>query len=111
MAEKFEIKLDKKEVKNALNDVEQSNYYNRIAEQVKKIRTGQINDAFKGNAEKWKDLFHSDELEKYDSLILSILRSDYQEYQQYIKPIKNFINFHKLNLKKTIFKQSEQKGQ
>jgi hypothetical protein len=110
MAEKFEIKLDKKEVKNALNDVEQSDYYNRIAEQVKKIRTGQINDAFKGNASKWQSLFNDDELEKYDTLILSILRSDYQQYQEFIQPIKSFINFHKLHLKKTIFKPSEKKG-
>lgn len=110
MTEKFEIKLDKKELKNALNDVEQSNYYNRIAAQVKKIRTGQINDIFKGNAEKWRDLFHHDELEKYDALILSILQSDYQGYQEYIKPIKSYISFHKLNLKKAIFKTPEKKG-
>jgi CRISPR/Cas system CMR subunit Cmr6 (Cas7 group RAMP superfamily) len=109
LSEKFEIKLDKKEVKNALNDVVQSDYYNRIAAQVKKVRTGQINDAFKGNAEKWIDLFHLDELDKYDSLILSSLRSEYQEYQQYITLIKNFISFHKLNLKKTLIKEAGKK--
>ena len=107
MAEKFEIKIDKKEVKNALNDITQTDYYNRIAMQVKKIRTGQINDAFKGNAEKWKDIFHSDELEKYDTLILSSLRAEYQQYQQYIAPVKNLISFHKLNLRKILIKESK----
>ena len=38
MPEKFEINIDKKEVKNTIKDVEKNEYFNRIAEQVKKIR-------------------------------------------------------------------------
>ncbi|MHA1265576.1 MAG: hypothetical protein ACTSRS_10105 [Candidatus Helarchaeota archaeon] len=98
MVDKFEIKLNKKELKTTLHEIEQSDYYKRIAEQVKKVRSGQTNQAFKGNAEKWKDIFHSATITSYDKLILSMLREDYLEYQKYIKPIKKLIKFHKLNL-------------
>ena len=107
MPEKFEIKLDKKEVKNTISDIAQSEYYSRIAAQVKKLRSGQMDQAFKGNYEKWKNLYHTSALDSYDTLILSILRENYQEYQQYIDPIKKLIGFHKLNIKKSL--QTEEK--
>ncbi|MHA1649337.1 MAG: hypothetical protein ACTSYB_04005 [Candidatus Helarchaeota archaeon] len=109
MPEKFEIKLDKKEVKNALSDVTETDYFQRISAQVKKLRSGQMNQAFKGNAEKWEKLFHTHALEKYDTLILSILREEYQTYQEFIDPIKKLIGFHKINLKQTLQKEIEKK--
>ncbi|NVM27983.1 MAG: hypothetical protein HWN65_03990 [Candidatus Helarchaeota archaeon] len=109
MPDKFEINLDKKEVKNTIDEIEQSDYYKRIAEQVKKVRTGEIHQAFKGNAEKWKNLFHTSALDSYDNLVVSILREDYQDYQKYIEPIKKLVGFHKLNLKNAIFKEKDTK--
>ncbi|TFG05266.1 MAG: hypothetical protein EU536_02485 [Promethearchaeota archaeon] len=97
-SDNFEIKLDKKEIKTTLKDIEDSDYYKRIANQVKKIRTGEINQAFKGNGDKWKEIFHSHTIETYDKLIISVLREEYQEYQKYIEPIKKLINFHNLNI-------------
>jgi hypothetical protein len=105
LTDKFEIKLDKKEAKNMLAEIEQSNYYSRIASQVKKIRSGQANKAFKGNADKWKEIFHSNAIQSYDDLILSLLREDYQQYQDYIDPVKKMVKFHKLNLQKTLKKE------
>lgn len=107
MPEKLEIKIDKKEVKNALSDVTESDYYRRIANQVKKLRTGQMDQAFKGNADKWRNIFHESALDEYDDVVLSILRENYQEYQEFIDPIKKLIGFHKLNLKETLQKEAE----
>ena len=104
MPEKFEIKLDKKEVKNTIEDIEKSDYYKRIADQVKKIRSGETNQAFKGNADKWRDLFHNFALDDHDNIIMSVMHEDYLGYQAYIDPIKKLIGFHKLNLKKTLDK-------
>ncbi|MHA1131194.1 MAG: hypothetical protein ACTSQI_17200 [Candidatus Helarchaeota archaeon] len=102
MPEKFEIKIDKKEVKNAISDVVESDYYKRIAQQVKKLRSGQMKKAFKGNADKWRTIIHESAIEGYDEIILSILRENYQEYQEYIEPIKKMIRFHKIDLRKTL---------
>jgi hypothetical protein len=106
MPDKFDIKIDKKEVKKSLDDITGSDYYQRIAEQVKKIKTGQINETFKGNADKWKNLFHQNALDDYDQIVLSILRDEYQEYQQFIDPIKDIIDFHKLDLTKSLKKKA-----
>ena len=97
--EKFEIKLNKKEIKNAMDDINKTNFYQRIATQVKKVRSGKIKEAFKGNAERWQRNFHDIDLEKYDYIVLSILREHYQKYQEFIKPIKKFIDFHDLKIK------------
>ncbi len=107
MPDKFEINIDKKEVKNAINDVVESDYYKRIAQQVKKLRSGQMNEAFKGNADKWKALIHESAIQEYDEIILSILRENYAEYQEFIEPIKKMIGFHKINLKQTLQKETE----
>lgn len=109
--EEFEIKLNKKEVKNSLDDINKSDYYQRIADQVKKIKSGQMNQAFKGNADKWRTIFHFSDLEKYDSIVLSILREDYQKYQQYIQPIKKLIDFHNLDLQKSLKNLNQEKKQ
>ncbi len=105
MTDKFEIKIDKKEVKSTIDEVTESDYYKRISEQVKKIRSGQMNDTFKGNADKWREILHNTALEDYDEIVLSILREEYQGYQEYIDPIKKMIGFHKINLKKTLEKE------
>lgn len=109
MSEKFEIKIDKKEVKNTINEVTDSDYYRRIAEQVKKIRSGQMNEVFKGNTEKWEQLFHLSALKNYDEIVFSILREEYRKYQQYIDPMKKLIVFYKINLKETLKKVLEKK--
>ncbi|NVM01458.1 MAG: hypothetical protein HWN67_03935 [Candidatus Helarchaeota archaeon] len=106
--EKFEIKINKKEIKNAIEDINQSDFYKRIATQVKKVRSGKIKEAFKGNAEKWRKFFHNTDLDKYDFIVLSILREQYQNYQEYIKPIKKLIDFHDLKLK--LRKKNEKRG-
>ncbi len=96
--EKFEIKLNKKEIKNTMDDINKSDFYKRIAAQVKKVRSGKIKEAFKGNVDKWRKIFHNTDLEKYDFIVLSILREYYQNFEEYIKPIKKFIEFHELEL-------------
>ncbi|MHA1376953.1 MAG: hypothetical protein ACTSRG_01100 [Candidatus Helarchaeota archaeon] len=110
MPEKFEINLNKKEIKSKFEDINKTDYYKRIASQVKKIKSGQMNKAFKGNAKIWKKQFHDTTLEKYDSIILSILKEDYQKYQQYINPIKKLINFHDLRLQKSLNKIKKKKS-
>ncbi|MHA1300656.1 MAG: hypothetical protein ACTSO9_14660 [Candidatus Helarchaeota archaeon] len=104
-SEKFEIKLKKKEVQTRLEDINKSDYFQRIASQVKKIKSGQMNKAFKGNADIWRKKFHKSNLEKYDSIISSILREDYQKYQQFIQPIRKLINFHNLKFQNSIIKK------
>ena len=104
MSEKCEIKVDKKEVKNTISDIEKSDYYQRISEQVKKIRSGQVNEAFKGNAEKWKEMFQNAALAEHDSAILAIMREEYVKYSDYIEQIQKFIGFHKLNIQKSLSK-------
>ncbi len=99
--EKFEINLNKKEIKTAVDDVNKNDYFKRITTQVKKLRSGQMDQAFKGNVEKWRKTFHDSDLEKYDFMILSVLREDYTKYQQYIQAIKKLIDFHDIKLKKS----------
>ncbi|MFX1449634.1 MAG: hypothetical protein ACFFCM_02255 [Promethearchaeota archaeon] len=98
-SEKFEIKLNKKEIKNTMDDINKTDFFQRIATQVKKVRSGKIKEAFKGNAERWRNIFHNTDLKKYDYIVLSILREYYQNYQEFIKPIKKYIDFHDLHIK------------
>jgi len=107
--EKFEIKLDKKEIKTTLDDINKSDYYQRIANQVKKLRSGKVDKAFKGNADEWRKILHNSDLKKYDHMVLSILREDYQKYEELIQPIIQFIDFHELDFQEFLKKIIQKK--
>ncbi|MHA1315417.1 MAG: hypothetical protein ACTSSI_15445 [Candidatus Helarchaeota archaeon] len=66
MSEKLKINLSKSEVKKEVKKIEESDYFTSLREQIKRIKSGQFNETFRGHAEKWQKIIHGTEFQISD---------------------------------------------